>query len=439
MKVKEFIISDVRCFEGEQKFNIRPITFLMGENSTGKSTVLGCFQALTDILRDDGFRTPIDFNSAPYEMGVFADIARKRVNQVKEFILGVCNEYEDKQSFRQVLTLSQNECGVAPAIRRSEWQFSDGKITFELVKFPKGRYITLGRNENEFIVTGDLQRGEGIELSYTTGLLARLHAYEKTNTVLERLVKFLKSKNTFPKEGKVSFYNVTKRFWVYNVFDTHSIAPVRANPQRTYNPTGIIKTPYGNEIPMVLMNLQWTEPKTWNGLKGKLIEFGESSELFSSIHVKTFSKSRNAPFQLQVKTNGSKSNLIDVGYGVSQVLPILVNTIMGERTKFLMQLPEAHLHPKAQAALASLLVTSVEDNKNSFIVETHSDYMIDRVRMEIRKGRIDPENVSLIYLEAINNKVAVHNIEFDKQANLLGAPSGYRNFFQTEIDRLFDL
>ena len=436
MKVKKFIIRDVRCFEGEQKFNIRPITFLTGENSTGKSTVLGSFQALADILRNDGYRTPIDFNSPPYEMGVFADIARKRVTQVKEFVLGVSSEYENNQSFRQVLTLSQNERGVAPAIRRSEWQFRDGKITFEFIKYPKNRCITLGKNENEFIVSGDLKLGEGIELGYTTSLFTRLHAFEKANTVLGKLIRFLKSKNTFSEEGGASFQNSFNRFWLYDIVNTYSIAPVRANPQRTYNPTGIIKTSHGSEIPMVLMNLQRIEPKTWKGLKKKLAEFGKSSGLFSNIGVRTFSKSIISPFQLQVKINGSKSNLIDVGYGVSQVLPILVHAIMDERTKFLMQLPEAHLYPKAQAALSSLLINSAEENKNSFISEIQSDDMINRVRIEIMNGRIKPKDVSLIYLEAINNKVAVHNIEFDDQANFINAPKGYKKFFHNEMNKL---
>ena len=436
MKVKELIIKDVRCFEGEQKFNIRPITFLTGENSTGKSTVLGCFQVLSDILRDDGFRTPIDFNSPPYEMGVFADIARKTAPQTKKFVLGVCNEYENNQNFQHVLIFCQKEHGVAPAIRRSEWKFSNGKITFEFVKQPRGRYITLGKNENEFIVSGDLKRGEGLELGHTVNLLARIHSMTKTNSVLERLIKFLKTKDVFNTEGHSGFHNVTKRFWMYDVFNTQSIGPVRSNPQRTYDPSNIIKTPHGSEVPMVLMNLKRTEPKTWKDLKKRLAEFGKSSGLFSGIGVKTFGNSVNAPFQLQVKVHGSKSNLIDVGYGVSQVLPILVHAITDERTKFLMQLPEAHLHQQTQAALASLLISSIEKNKNSFIVETHSDYMVNRVRIEIMSGRIKPKDVSLIYLEALKNKIVVHNIEFDDQANFKNAPNGYKRFFHNEMNKL---
>ena len=72
----------------------------------------------------------------------------------------------------------------------------------------------------------------------------------------------------------------------------------------------------------------------------------------------------------------------------------------------------------------------------AFIVETHSDYMIDRARIEIRKGNIRPEDVSLIYFEPKGNVVKVHNISFDKMGNMEGVPPHYREFFMTEYRRL---
>ncbi|MCY3627883.1 MAG: hypothetical protein OXG88_09605 [Gammaproteobacteria bacterium] len=72
----------------------------------------------------------------------------------------------------------------------------------------------------------------------------------------------------------------------------------------------------------------------------------------------------------------------------------------------------------------------------SFIIETHSDYMIDRARIEIIKGNIRPEDVSLIYFEPNGRIVKVHNIGFDKMANMVGAPPNYGEFFLKESKRL---
>ena len=73
-----FIMKDVRCFAGEQKFEIRPLTFLVGENSTGKTTALGCFHTLFDMTK---FKFRFDFNEPPYELGSFDTIARRTVKK----------------------------------------------------------------------------------------------------------------------------------------------------------------------------------------------------------------------------------------------------------------------------------------------------------------------------------------------------------------------
>ena len=62
--------------------------------------------------------------------------------------------------------------------------------------------------------------------------------------------------------------------------------------------------------------------------------------------------------------------------------------------------------------------------------------MIDRARIEIRRGTIRPEDVSLIYLEPKRRIVRVHNISFDEMANMIGVPSHYGEFFLKETDRL---
>ena len=90
-------------------------------------------------------------------------------------------------------------------------------------------------------------------------------------------------------------------------------------------------------------------------------------------------------------------NLVDVGYGVSQALPILVDTLQRPAADevFLLQQPEVHLHPRAQAELGSFFVSQA-GKKRRFVIETHSDYLVDRVRMEIRRGNIRAQDVSLL-------------------------------------------
>ena len=169
--------------------------------------------------------------------------------------------------------------------------------------------------------------------------------------------------------------------------------------------------------------------------------------LFSDIKVKRHGKQMSDPFQLQVKVrSGSHANIKDVGYGISQSLPILVDVLapegrgrrLGRRSSraFLLQQPEVHLHPRGQAELASLFVESFKKSRNQFLIETHSDYMIDRVRISVRKQILKADDVSILYFEPKGNAVTIYNMTLDDYGNLQGAPPGYRSFFQKETDRL---
>ena len=90
------------------------------------------------------------------------------------------------------------------------------------------------------------------------------------------------------------------------------------------------------------------------------------------------------PFQLKVKVRGPNSNIIDVGYGVSQILPILVRILdppisprpliieKGTPSFFLLQQPEVHLHPRAQAELSSLLATLASGGQSERLSLKHT-------------------------------------------------------------------
>jgi predicted ATPase len=148
------------------------------------------------------------------------------------------------------------------------------------------------------------------------------------------------------------------------------------------------------------------------------------------------------PFQVLLRVSGPPMNLVDVGYGVSQVLPILVDSLMAVPGQMiLMQQPEVHLHPKAQAELGSFIGLLAKQDKKRFVIETHSDYLIDRVRMDIRdgKGGLSPKDVQILYFERHGPEVEIHPLEIDSGGNILGAPKGYRKFFLVEEKRFLGM
>lgn len=223
-----------------------------------------------------------------------------------------------------------------------------------------------------------------------------------------------------------------------------AVAPIRSKPERTYDPKRGLPEPEGSHVPMELAALYATAPEEFERLIASISEYGREGNLFTSLEVKRLGKKPGDPFQLLVRVGKHSFNLRDVGYGVSQVLPILFDVMrLPARQTFLMQQPEVHLHPRAQATLGSLIAHQAGRRQQTFIVETHSDYLLDRVRMEVRERdgarALRPDDVAILYFERVKGDVVVHTIEIDDNGELRDVPAGYRSFFLNEERRLLGL
>lgn len=428
MSITQFTMEEVRCFRDRQTLEIRPLTFLVGENSTGKTTALACFHVLANFLRGDG----VDFNSNPYSMGTFKDIVRNNKKEEKNFKLGFTAKYNN-EDIKKTIEFIEKKAGVEPVVNSITMKLADGEIIVQS-EDEMGRELRLDsfdEEQNQYRIACNTDRLNEYSIFFFFPPFTR----ESESEIV--------FKQYFNKKIKILECSPWDIFRDMSVLST---SPVRSRPKRTYDPTREFDDPEGSDVPMYLMRIEATNKQNWEALKTQLVEFGRNSGLFENIDIKNLGRALGTPFQLQVKVRGPKANINDVGYGVSQILPILVQILNPSvsksnqhttRSSFsLLQQPEIHLHPRAQAEFSSLLVKLANKGDQSFIVETHSDYMIDRARVDIMRGNIRPEDVSLIYFEPKGRVVKVHNISFDEMANLIGAPTNYREFFLRESKRL---
>ena len=105
-----------------------------------------------------------------------------------------------------------------------------------------------------------------------------------------------------------------------------AFAPIRTSPQRTYDPVKEIRDPEGSHTPMMLARLL---ESSCIGFRDQMEQFGTASGLYSSLSVRKLGRSGSDPFQIEVKHPGAgrARNLVDVGYGVSQAIPIIVDCV----------------------------------------------------------------------------------------------------------------
>ena len=109
------------------------------------------------------------------------------------------------------------------------------------------------------------------------------------------------------------------------------------------------------------------------------------------------------------KRTNTKVTLADVGFGINQILPIIVEALTTSprhsifsplSTVVCVEQPEIHLHPKLQAAIADLMIaTSLGPRGKQWIIETHSELLMRRIQRRIGEGKITAQDVSVIYVD----------------------------------------
>ena len=366
-------------------------------------------------------------------MGSFRDIVRSqrgRSGRIDEFTLGFSIPFDRRGRVAPLIVrVTFSEEGSQPIVSSVHYNF--GKDSFSLHRGINHQETIFKTSKFEATIDFALDENWIYWLDYLgSGRGEHAEASRDAKRVIKYLTEILSS-------YKKSARRIRFFLWTEGLPSLLPVAPLRSKPKRTYDPIRETASPEGEHIPMLMMRLDRTDKSRWNELHDNLVTFGKASGLFSDIAVRRHGRQMSDPFQLQVKVRaGSRANIMDVGYGVSQSLPILVDVRSHEQSIFLLQQPEVHLHPRAQAELASLFVESYKKGHNHFIIETHSDYIIDRIRILAKKKEINPDDVSILYFAPQGNAVEIHSISLDDRGNLQGSPEGYRDFFIRESDRL---
>jgi len=407
----------IRCFQEPQDASIRPITLLVGENSSGKTTFLSLCRIAQAAIH--GPLSGLPFNESPFWLGAYDQIAshrREKTGRVGSFSIAVSVDN-----------------GAVTASLSTEFVVLSGQPSPRTLRLRAGDLAVSGTNRGaQWIIALEGPNGRRERVIDTPGFDAFGFSTPHWK-VLMQAKAFAGDLGLSQDESRTleaAFLSILEEF----KNRPYAFAPIRTNPLRTYDPVSSEPKPEGSHVPMLMAALSRSAEKgTWKALQTTLSEFGSGSGLFDRIEIVNKGKQESDPFQVGVKSGGSVFNLIDVGYGVSQALPILVDTIQrsSDSEFFLLQQPEVHLHPRAQAELGSFFARQA-GKRRRFIIETHSDYIVDRIRMEVRRKQLQPEDVALLYFERNKRGATIHNLELDKNGGIMDPPLGYRQFFLHE-------
>ena len=419
---QELRLQNFRCFRDPQTARLAPLTLLVGENSTGKTSFLAAVRAICDVAF---LSKEPNFRETPYDLGAFPEIVhRSNVRDQTPDAFQISIEAATEPHLFGCSAAFKSGSGVAPVV-------ASGRVTY-------GRAWVEWRNT------------DNDNVCFTFGSGDESWGSSELDTAPGDWHSVVKCSRTMKEDSGDQEWDSGDLAAMYDLIADRSLsdsppfasAPLRASPRRTYDPRLPLPDPQGSYVPTFLSSMQLRNADQWSELKRSMEEYGRTSGLFDELLVKQFGAYEGAPFQLLVRKfgkrrKGLKRNLIDVGYGVSQAIPMLVELFRpGGTSVFLLQQPEVHLHPLAQAELGSLFCKAAASGRQ-FIIETHSDYIVDRVRMDVRDRttKLTTEDVSLLFFERSDLDVRVHSLRFDELGNVLDAPHSYGRFFMNETRR----
>lgn len=417
---------------------IRDVNFLVGENSTGKTSLL----ALFNLIHSQAFWLVGEFSAGAVdhkevELGNYEDIVSMHAKDKKRFHVGaVSSAVGNEKGEREAFLMQFSESDGMPRVERYTFVIGDRKAE---VKFEGQRTLyKLGPAET---VSEDHDSVRGLFLDWlgsqrreTGGFkeLKVMRGFPRSsgfaNMWLQRTMRGEASPSRkIPLGVAPSWPDIYRRFiW---------LAPIRTKPLPVYSRYDTPASPEGHHTPYSIKRLLENR-ETAAEFKRFVERFGRESGLFESVSIKRYGRRKATPFEVDIVLSGECTKITNVGYGVSQALPIVV-ALFEERagSAYAIQQPEVHLHPRAQAALGGLLFSAAVVDKKQLTVETHSDFIIDRFRMSFRdKSERETRPTSqVLYFENSGEGNVVTTLDIDEEGNLpKEQPTGYREFFLKE-------
>ena len=227
--------------------------------------------------------------------------------------------------------------------------------------------------------------------------------------------------------------------------DLAYLGPLRSRPERHYEFSGDT-TDYVGQSGEYLPSILFRRPELVEQINKDLKRLKVGYQLkVSKLQYEDESPSNVFSLRL-VDENGIDASIWDVGFGISQVLPIVAQSRLSEKKTLLIEQPEIHLHPAHQAELGDMFIRSaLEEQKNTLLLETHSENLILRILRRIRETTdnelpegfppIRPEDVAVLYVQPGENGAQVIEISVTEDGDFASPwPQG---FFDERVEELF--
>ena len=231
-----------------------------------------------------------------------------------------------------------------------------------------------------------------------------------------------------------------------NLIDSlYYLGPLRVYPQRQYHWGGASPTdvgPRGERTMDAILaatrdraTKQLKPRARWRPFQEIIAHWLKELGLIQDFRLDEIAKGTNL-YQAMVKTpqSGVPTALTDVGFGVSQVLPVLVLLYyVPEGSTVLMEQPEIHLHPAVQSGLADVMLNVATMRKVQIVVESHSEHLMRRLQRRVAEDAVSSEDVRLYFVSSQQSQAHATDLCLNEWGEIENWPD---NFFGDEMGEI---
>lgn len=478
--LKSISLENYKCFqklmvENEEKLEIAPLTILCGVNSSGKSSIINSLLLLKQSYEDNAISNSMKFNGKYIKSGRFNDISFKRNSETVTFSIDYKLEkpkkykcYNSKQS-KYDITAFKNLSKIYSGFNIKNFEISSSISIqqFDINKSVDDNILS----EQKIIITVTCVDGEkkisSIELKLLKNQTNR-YAISLNNIPDGDTGKIVDHVELHDASCYFENFNLINAFSsnispygihvsgllanVYLIFKMNALqykniyylTPLRFYPQRNYildyetDDVGLS----GEFTPYIMhknkdIDIDGFLPPKNDTIKASKHKYAFTKcvqEWMNYLHFGQYSLSNVLE---TIQLNIQDYNVSNVGFGVSQVLPIIVSGLIKQKNELLLlEQPEIHLHPTAQMCMADFLISMAINNKG-VIVETHSDHIINRIVRRMMESEDIRKKVKIYFVEQNKDGVsAIENVIVDPIRGVLSDNENFFTQFATETEKI---
>ena len=443
--LKTLRIKNFKAWKDTGELRMAPLTVFFGPNSAGKSSIGHLLLALKQTVISADRRRAINLgdSNSLVDLGTYEDCINSHdITRAMEFSIAwtlpkrleirdplTSSAVYDGNSLKLDVQIIANGNGQ-PAIRKLEYLLSGGTRS--------ALDVSYGHGENGSF----LLNSKGYSFTRTTGRPWSLDEPEKFYRISDQ------TRARFQNASFLSDFSLA----VEALFGSlHHLGPLREEPRRIYQWSGESYEDVGakgENIIGAMLAAQAQGRKLNRKARAVMADFFpfiaqwlKEIGIIYSFELRPVAEGRKE-YEVLIKTHpkASEVRITDVGFGISQVLPAIVQAFYSPPESIvLMEQPEIHLHPHVQAGLADVFISAIksrekESHRNvQLIVESHSEHFLDRLQRRIAEQELNPESVAVYFCSVNRGEPCIEELKIDEYGEISNWPE---SFFGNEMDEL---